>query len=397
MAVRGIFMSNGGIVGDRVKSLSGRVLMNQYAGTAPLLALSSGMEEEPIKDTSWSWTEDQHISGNSTTTAAYNAGETTIVVADSNLWVPQTILMVEATGEKMLVTAVAGNSLTVVRGVFGTAIQNIASGGRVQSVGTAFPEAGGPPAAVTQFGESYTNLVQIFKNGWAISGTAKAIEYVTGSKAAYNKQMAMSYHVEDIERAFWWGTRGQQVIGGSEYRTSDGVMNMINRYGGLVVSAAYGGNAGTMSLAGINNFIRQLFDKIVKGFPNERIAFTSSAILELIQTMVRLDTSYWLTVENSEFGFNVTTINFLGNKLKLMTHPMFVENATWAKNLVVLHPGLIKKKILRPTWQETFNSERSNNAGVDAESGYIGDEMGFHLSGARCMGYMTNIVTGVAS
>jgi hypothetical protein len=76
---------------------------------------------------------------------------------------------------------------------------------------------------------------------------------------------------------------------------------------------------------------------------------------------------------------------------------MFVENSTWAKELLILHPGLIKKRILRPTWMEEFGPSRQNNGGIDAEEGYVADELGFHLEGARTMGYMTNITTGVAS
>jgi len=397
MAVRGIFMSNQSITGDRVQTFSGRILQHGYGGTAPLLALSSGMAEEQVSDTAWSWTEDQHISGNTTTTTNYNTAATDLTVVDSNIWVPQTILMVEATGERMLVTAVVGNVVTVVRGLFGSTAQAIANAARLQSIGTAFPEAGGKPAPVTQFGETYTNLVQIFKNGWALSGTAKAVKYAAGSKLAYNKQHAIQYHAEDIERAFIFGARGQAVINNQEYRVSDGVINMISQYGGLVQSAAYGGNAGTMALAGLQSFMRLIFDRQIKGMPNERIAFTSSLVLELIQTMARKDTHYELTVKDTQYGFSVSTLNFLGNKLDMMTHPMFVENATWAKQLLVLHPGLIKKKILRPTWTEEFGAARSNNAGIDAEEGFVAEEIGFHLSGARTMGLMTNITTGVAS
>jgi hypothetical protein len=362
-----------------------------------MLALSSGMPEEKVSDTSWTWTEDQHISGNSTTTTNYNTVATSIAVADSNLWVAQTILMVEATGERMLVTAVSGNTITVVRGVFGSTAQNIANAARLQSVGTAFAEGSGKPDPVTQNGENYTNLVQIFKNGWAVTGTAKAVSYALGNKLADSKQKAIAYHAEDLERAFIFGTRGEQVIGGKAYRTSDGIKSMIAHYGGIVESAAYKGNAGEMSIAGLTNYMRRIFDRQVKGYPNERIAFTSSAVVELVNTMARLDSHVEISVDTKTFGFNIMNLSFMGNDLKLMIHPMFVENSTWAKELLILHPGLIKKRILRPTWMEEFGPSRQNNGGIDAEEGYVADELGFHLEGARTMGYMTNITTGVAS
>lgn len=397
MAVRGIFQSNQSIVGDRNTSLSGRVLMHGLAGTAPLLALSSGMPETPVRDTAWSWTEDQHISGNTTVPGGALIGATSITVADSNLWVPQSVLLVEATGEHMLVTAVSGNVVTVVRGIAGTAAAAISADGRIQSIGTAFKEGGGKPAPVTQMGESYSNLVQIFKNGWAITGTAKAVSYATGSKLAHNKETCFSYHAEDIERAFLFGKKGQQVINGDEYRFTNGVLNQVNLYGGLVVSAAYNSVAGNMSIAGMTNFMRRVFDRRVKGMPNERIVFTSTEVLEKMQHMARLDSTVNIDVNTTTYGFNIMKLSFMGYELSMMTHPLMVENPTWAQQMYVLHPGLIEKKVLRTTWTEEFSPEKENNNGVDATEGYIADEMGFHVGGARVMGIMTNIQNAVAS
>lgn len=397
MSIRGVFASNQGIVGERVGDLSSRVLMNGYGGTAPLLALSSGMPSKNLKDSSWSWTEDQHVSGNTTCPAGATNVATSVAVADANIWTSNSIVMVESTGEYMLITAIAGNTLTVVRGLAGTTPTAIAAAARIQLIGTAFAEGSGKPDAVAQNGEQYTNLVQIFKNGWAVTGTAKAIDYITGDRLARNKQMAIGYHAEDIERTFLFGKRTQQVIGGKELRTTNGIISMLQQYGGLVQSAAYATVAGNMSIAGLQSFVRQIFDRRVKGMANERIAFTSSEVLERIQQMARLDSTYDMTVKDTEYGFNITTLNFLGNKLNMMTHPLMIENALWSKQLYVLHPGLIEKRILRGTWMEEFNAQRSNNAGIDAEEGFVGDEMGFHLSGARCQGMMTNILAGVAS
>src|SRR3546814_19891228 len=54
------------------------------------------------------------------------------------------------------------------------------------------------PTAVTQQGHPRMNYTQIFRNGWAISGTAKAVKFLTGSKLAHNKKMCASYHAEDM-------------------------------------------------------------------------------------------------------------------------------------------------------------------------------------------------------
>lgn len=396
MAVRGVFASHSSIVGDRQNTLAGRVLKTGWAGTVPLLALSSGMKEESVSDTGWSWVEDTHISGNGVVTAATLAAATSIPVADTSIWTKNSILLVETTGEHLLVTDIPSNqAITVRRGFAGTTAANIAQNATLQMLGTAFEEGGGKPDAVMQFGDTFTNFVQIFKQGWSITGTAKAVKYQLGDKLADSKQQAMSFHAENIERAFFWGRKSITKVNNKEMRTSNGIIPQIEQFGGIVESAAWGGNAGSMSLGGFKDFMRRIFDKNAKGYPNERISFTSSVVLNLVQDMVAMDTHYELTLQDKVYGLDVWTLNFLGNQLKFAVHPLMSENAYWRKELYVLHPGLIKKRVLRQTWTEEFNAGKANNNGVDADEGYVADELGFELKGAALSGIMRNITTAV--
>lgn len=399
MAIRGIFASHSGIVGDRQSDLAARVLMTMPGGMAPMLALSSGMPSERAADTAFSWIEDSHISGNSTVNGAVaDTAATTIVVDDANIWTPNTILLEQETGEHMLITSITGNTITVIRGLSGTTPTAIADEDHLQSIGTAFEEAGGKPTPVTQRGESRTNYTQIFKNGWAISGTAQSIDFLTGSQLAMNREQCFAYHAEDLERAFIWGKKDVRVINNKQFRLTDGILSQIESYGGLVEPANYeGGGAGEMALVGLQNFMRRIFDVRVKGLPNERIAFTGSYVLEQIQKMVLLDTSYQIYANESEYGIQVLTLNFFNGSLKLVTHPLMVENEIWSKELYVLHPGLIRKRKKRDSWSEEFSPQKQNNNGTDATEGYIAIETGFEVKCASTMGIMRNIETAVPS
>lgn len=399
MTVRGVFASHSSIVGDRQTTLSGRILKKGFAGTAPLLAISAGMKEEKISDTSWSWIEDSHISGNTKSTPGVASTVTTVVpIDDANIWTKNSIVMVESTGEYLLVVSVDSNTqVTVRRGFNGTTAANIPANGTMQLLGTAFEEGGGKPDAVMQNGVSFVNLVQIFKNGWSITGTAKAVGYLTGSKLAESKSQAVDYHAESIERTFLWGKKGLHVVNGKELRTTNGIIAQIEQYGGLVQSANYGSVAGNMSFDGLQDFMATIFRRQAKGYPNERVAFTGTTVLNLFQKMARKDTEYHLDVTDTEYGFNVTTLSFVGNKLKIMTHPMMTENAIWDHELYVFHPGLVKKKVLRPTWSQDFTAGNNTNSGIDADEGFIADEMGIELKGAELCGIMRNIQTAVAS
>lgn len=397
MGVRGVFASHSGIVGDRVGDLSSRVLMMGYTGTAPLLALSSGMRKEAAGDTAFNWTEDAHISGSTTGVGTQGTGVTALQVVDTTIWTKNSIVMNQSTGEFMFVTSVDSTvQATVVRGFAGTTAATVANGDVLQSVGSAFEEGGGKPEAVAQRGETRTNYVQIFKNGWAITGTAKAVKYHTGSQLALNRSMALGYHLEDQERSFLFGRPAVTVVNNKQFRMSGGIQYHIENFGGLVTSANQGG-AGQMNLTGLRSFLRQIFDRNVKGLPNERIAFTGSAVIELIQTMVLKDTNYQIYVDEGTWGIKIWTLKGFNGDLKLMTHPLFTENTLWGRWIMALHPGLLAKRVLRDTWEETFGADRSNNAGVDADEGFIAIEQGWQVQGVETMGIMKNIQTAVIS
>lgn len=396
MSVRGIFASHSGIVGDRQGDLSGRILRTMPGGMAPLLALSAGMPSASAKDTAFSWIEDTWINGNTKASQTVNGAATQFTVEDTNIWTPNTVIMSEVTGEYMLITAIAGMQVTVIRGLAGTTAAGITAGDRLQSVGTGYAEGTGKPEPVAQRGHTRTNYVQIFKNGWAITGTATAIDYLTGSQLAQNRQQCLAYHAEDIERAFLWGRKDVRVINNKQFRLSDGILAQIEKYGGLVESANAGG-AGQMNLVGLQSFMRKIFDRRVKGLPNERIAFTGSGVLEVIQHMAMLDGTYNISANESEFGIRVTKLNMFSGTLNLVSHPMMVDNELWNTQLYVLHPGLIRKRVLRETWSEEFSPQKQNNAGLDATEGYIADELGFELKGAETCGILRNIKTAVPS
>lgn len=402
MSIRGIFASHSGLIGERVGDLASKVLMYGPVGSAPLLALSAGMPTAPAKDTVFQWWEDSHISGRSQVTSVNGNGNgTSITVEDSNLWVPKTVLVVEETGEYLFVTAVTGNTVTIQRGWAATTPVTITTDHHFQSVGSAHEQAAARPEAITQKGESRLNYVQIFWNGWAISGTANAIEFITGSQLANNRQNCMTYHAEDIERAFLFGKKMVGTYNSKQITMSDGIVNQITDYGGIVESALFAGEAGFLALDGeasLTNFMRRIFDKNIKGMPNERIAFTGSSTLELIQRMVRLDAQYNVSVGATSYGLKVTEIIGFNGTLRLMTHPLMVENPFWAKMLIVLHPGGISKRVLRSSVTHEYGTAgRPVLDGRDAIEGDVIDELGFQVKGVQTMGILDEITEAVSS
>lgn len=394
MAVQGIFASNQGIVGERAGDFASTILRIDPTGNAPLLGLTSGMPKEGTQDTTFTWLEDGHVSGRQ---ACVSGGTgTTVVVDDGSFYTPNTILLVEETGEHLFVTATAGNSLTVIRGLAGTSVVSITSSHHVQKIGNAFEEASAMPTPVTQQGHPRLNFTQIWRNGWAISGTAKAVKFLTGSKLAYNKQMCATYHAEDIERSFIWGKKALTTLNGKQFRLTDGILTQIEQYGG-VVETANSGSAGDLSRGDFESFIEEVFRYNVKGQPNERIAFIGNMALKAMQKWAWLDGSYQFSAGETKLGIKIQEVMTPFGTLKMMTHALMNENPVWSHELYVLHPGAIKKRMLRDTFPENWDKHGNGVAGKDADEGAITTEGGIQVGAAKTMGIFRNIQDGVAT
>lgn len=400
MAVQGIFASNQGIVGDRVGDFASAVLQINPTGTALMLALSSGMQKRGAADTVFTWYEDSHISGRAAIVSG--ALDTTVVVADSAVYVPGTILMVEETGELMLVTATSGVSLTVIRGMAGTTPTSVNNTMNVYAIGNAREEGSGLPTAVTQQGRPRLNYTQIFRNGWAITGTAKAIKFNSGSRLAKNKADCAMYHAEDMEKAMLWGKKHIGTLDGKQFRMTDGIVTQIEQYGGHVLSAASaapGGSAvaGQLSLADFDEWMRIIFKKQVKGQPNERMAIGGDLVVQVLNRCVRLDGKYEIKAGESKHGIGVWEYMSPFGGMKIMTHPLMNESPYWAKQLYALHPGGIAKRVLRDTFPDSHDSDGKRILGKDADEGAMTTEMGVEVGAASTMGILRNVTTAVAS
>lgn len=393
--IQGIFASNQGIVGDRVGDFASAILRIDPTGTALVLALSSGMGKSGAGDTIFHWFEDAHQTGR---VAIVSGGTTTtIACADGTAYVPQDILMVESTGEIVLVTAVNGNDLTVTRGMGGTAIVSVTNVMFLQNIGNAHPEGAAMPTAVTQNGAPRMNYTQIFRNSWAVTGTAKAINFRTGNRVAKNKRDCALYHAEAMEKSMIFGRKHVTQIGGKPFRMTDGIYAQIEASGGLVKTVTDGTTPGNYSSILFDEDIRKIFSKNVKGQPNERIAIGGDKWISGINQMAKLDGTYNISQGETKWGIKITEVVTPFGTLKLASHPLFNENPTWQKNLMVLHPGGIKRRMLRETFEEGYDTNGNRIDGVDADQGVMTTEFGVEVGGASTMGLLNGFNKAVKS
>ena len=394
MAVQGIFESNRGIVGNRKPDFASALIQIGATGSAPLLALTAGMKSNPAMNTIVHWFEESKIIGRFTLAAGYAANITDLQIDDASSVIPGTIFNIEETGEYIIVNTSDGATMIgVTRGFAGTTAAIITINDHITRVGNAHEESSGIPTPVVNQGSTRQNYTQIFRNAWAVSGTAKAVQFHTGSQLAKNRADAGMFHAEDMERSFWWGRKNIGVRNGNRFSTSDGIDPQIRQYGGVVETPA-GGN---VDQANFRDFLRRVFKNNIKGQPNERIAFAGDLTLQYLNEAARLDSTFRILTGETDFGMKFTSFICPFGTVKVMTHPLFVENPFYQGSLYVIHPGAIEMRPLRATFREEYDKNGLRIQGVDADQGVITTETCMTLAAPITCGIMEGITGAVAS
>lgn len=377
----GIFTSNSGINGERVDSFASRIYKFGYAGTAPMLALSSGMAKTQLKAKIVHWFEEEEYSGH--IDIVNNAGTGNTITFKAGTVLPKSVLFIESTGERMYVTSASGLTVTVQRGFAGTAITAIDGSTNpvgAYVIGSSFEEASDAPAPMMTVGYPMMNYSQIFRDSWANSRSATKIDWHTGDKVAKNKQDAIANHAKSIERALVFGARSMFTTDGRQNSTMDGIVNMIK-------SNVQTTTDGKLSWFELIDFIAQLYEYNVDGQPSERVAFCGNNVISVINKLVYNRNDIRITVGQTDYGLKVNTVHTAFGDLTLLTHPMFNASPTWRNNLLCYHPGACCID-----YMDDAIITDSTPPGMDGEKYTITSELTMEYCCEKTAGLLTNIV-----
>lgn len=385
--IPGVFASDQNIVGTRRGDFASSLLQIDPNGSASLLALSSGMQSADATDTIITWFEENHVSGRGQVTAAggIDAVTTELVLVDASFFLPGTILLVESTGEFVFVESVVQNTLTITRGFAETVAQAIANSAFLQRIGTAFEEGSARPTGVANLGYPRLNYMQIFRNAWDVTGTARKVEYLTGDIVAKNRADCGRFHAEDIEKSILHGRKSIGTRNGKPFRTMDGILvQIVTNVFTQAVSVAW---------PDIQDYLQALFSKNIKGKPNERISFTGNTALGVLNEIALKQSVMNIEPGITSMGIKVMKWMSPFGDISLMTHPLMVESPLWTQDLYSFHPGAMRTRYLRRTYADLYDQE-GRRAGVDADFGVLTTEMSVEykaeVTGAKFTGMNTS-------
>ena len=379
--IPGIFSSQGGINAERLDSFNSKLFRSQLAGTAPIFALSSGSAQFQLTSKIHYWFMKQPYSSKLIASAAANDTATSITVDKGAVVEPSSVIMNTKTNEYMFVSAVSGNTLTVVRGFAESTAAAVTKNDELLYLGTAKKEGSLAPNPKYRRGVPRMNYSQIFRNGWGTTRTAEHIKFITGNKATENKEDAVSMHAQDIEMALLLGRKSLNQVDGSEVlSTMDGLTSIVKNNTALAAAA---------TLDSIQEWMYSNFETCPEGVPNERVVMTSLNVLYILNKLIReAGSSYYpIGTATKVYGLDVYALQLPGmQEVKILAHPLFSQTESLSKSMLIYHPGLIKIGYMTDA-----EIKDATPVGMDGQANVITSELTLEYADENTGGVLSNI------
>lgn len=379
--IPGIFSSQGGINAERLDSFNSKLFRSQLAGTAPIFALSSGSAQFQLTSKIHYWFMKQPYSSKLIASAEASNTATSITVDKGAVVEPSSVIMNTKTNEYMFVSAVSGNTLTVVRGFAESTAAIVTQNDELLYLGTAKKEGSLAPNPKYRRGVPRMNYSQIFRNGWGTTRTAEHIKFITGNKVTENKEDAVSMHAQDIEMALLLGRKSLNQVDSSEVlSTMDGLTSIVKNNTALAAAA---------TLDSIQEWMYSNFETCPEGVPNERVVMTSLNVLYILNKLIReAGSSYYpIGTATKVYGLDVYALQLPGmQEVKILAHPLFSQTESLSKSMLIYHPGLIKIGYMTDA-----EIKDATPVGMDGQANVITSELTLEYADENTGGVLSNI------
>lgn len=387
------------------KSFAGMITRLFPNGNSPLFGLTSMLSSEIAMQSEHGFFTKTMVFPQLTLSAAGQVAADTIftVTSTANI-IPGMVMRADATGENILVNGILSpTQVSVQRGIGSTAAANITASTNLYQVGSAFEEASLRPNALQINPVRVTNLTQIFRNTWAISDSARATQVIAGdTNVAENRQDCAAFHAVDIEKALFFGQKFAGTRNGQPFRTMDGIYSIVSNlayyppsYSSPNITVAGSTTNYTQFETAFDPCFNQATDPKVA---NERIMFVGGTAKKAINNIGRLNGTYYMVNGQTDWGLQFDTIKIARGTFRVIEHPLFNTNPSWAKLAIVVDLSSFNLAYLgdRKTMNKEFNMDNQSVAdnGVDAVGGTLTTELTTVIKNPPAYGIMTNLTAG---
>ena len=316
-----------------------------------------------------------------TLSANYLAAAATISVTSAAGLATDDIIHNVTTRENLRIVSVSGTTLTVTKGYGRVADTTGTSGQKIIKIGSAKPENSSRPTA-RQFPVVYVpNYTQIFRNAWAVTGTAAAsLSEIGFQNVAENRRDAAFLHTLEQETAAIWGQAKMDTSGAQPIHTTQGIIDAVRQY---TSNANYVTAGATTSLTEFQGYIAKAFKYSTDlSNPRMRYAFGDAKAMEVINQIALKNGTVQLTPETSTFGLDYSTFKCYKGTLRILEHALLNGYDETAGRLIVLDIPSIKLAYMpgRNAKVEQYggNGKVVEN-GTDGEGGSFTSEMAMEI------------------
>lgn len=350
---------------------------------APLVVLTSNLRTENTHNPEFGWFEDALDQRFDTVQGAQTSGDTTIEITAGTNFAQHDLVKNTRTGEVFRVTAVAGNNLTVVRGVGGSgiAMNNL---DEVLIIGAGQPEGDTSKPARSTNPVKKVNYTQITRDSvestetWLHSDT-----YTRPDDWDYNLRKKGIEHKKSLEYMFWHGKPSEDTSGSQPRRTSGGVFHFVTTN---ITDAG-----GTLTET---TFYQALRPALRYG-QRSKVLFASPRIVDVLNTFARGKVQVINSDRNASYGLNVREFLSPHGSVRLLTHWLF-EGTTYGAQAALIDLSALAKRVLgnaRGNRDTMFLPDRQA-PDADTQKGEFLTECGLEIGNEKQHALITNVTAG---
>ena len=305
-------------------------------GTAPLQALLAMTSSESTDDPKYNHFRDELPNRTIVVNGALNSSATTLTfdndTDDEGFLVKGVVIHNHTTGENLLCTAdgnTSANTVAISRGFGGSTAAAVADNEVLSIAGFADQEGGTAPTAISFDPTTDYNYTQIFKTAVQVTGTLQNTYLRTGDKEQEQLTKALKLHMGDIERAFFFGSRG--IANGSTAsptRSTGGLLSSITNITDCASATA------TTNKMTEKEFDKFLIEDIFAYGSNEKVAFAGPRV---ITNMMEVGKNRWQPTQvDNAYGVAFTRYTTFAGDLLVYMHPMFRQISALSQEMVIL-------------------------------------------------------------
>lgn len=390
------------------KSFAAAITKLMPNGQAPLFGITSMLKTETALQVQHGFWTKTMLFPEFTMSATALVGDTTLSVGSTATVLPGMVMRNERTQEQILINTVpSGTSVTVARGAGTVAAAAVNNGDKWYQVGTAFEEASVRPNAMNINPVQINNLTQIFRNSWAVSGSADQVATVAGdTNLAESKQECAAFHAVDIEKALLFSQKSQGTRNGKPFRTMDGIQQIV---GNIAYYPSYYSTPNVFTAGSTTTYdqleamIDPCYNQVTDPMStNERVAFVGNTAYKAINKIGRLGGgstgNYQLMEGQTSFGLQFSTFKIARGTIRMINHPLLNSNADWSKMAIILDLSTFNVAYLgnRKTQHKGYNQsgDIASDNGIDAIGGTLTTEMTVTIKNPPANAIIRNLTAG---